>query len=197
MARPSYLVAGDLATDLAIARAMTAELEAYIVNDDLYRTITVRLADGDHNLQMTGSDLLSRLHRLQTDRSLLNATQQTELDAIQKQRAETIYSLRTRFHERLQREIKARLDSLRWFLDDCTQDNQRCRVEFPFEIRNRQRIEEACKELGADFSPDLQTSLQKVDERLRRMTAASSFIWDEKLKTAYPINPYWYLYVRP
>jgi len=196
-ARTSYLVAEDPSVDLQIAEAMTAELEDYIVKDDLYRTLIVRIPGADQNLQMTGGDLLSRLHRLQSVRSELSPDLQTRVDAVDKKARDIIYSLRTRFHDRLQREMKARLDSLKWFLDDCGQDMQRCRTEFPFEMRNRQRIEEILKELGSEVSEELITRQRAIDQRIRTFTHGADFVWDSRLQSAFPRSPYWYLYASP
>lgn len=197
MTRTSYLVAGDPVGELAIAETMAKELEDYIINNELYRTIVARTPEGDQRLQMTGGDLLSRLYRLQAQRAALSPDQQARLDTVQKAVETTIYSLRTRFHERLLREVKARLDSLNWYLGDFAQDRLRARTEFPFEIRNRERIEQLVKELGSDLTPELKQNISKIDQRIRMMTAANGFIWDEKLKAAYPSSPYWYLYVTP
>jgi hypothetical protein len=190
-------MAEDPATDLAIARTMAEELEDYLIADDLYRTITVAFPTGNQNLQMTGADLLTRLYRLQGERATLTAAQRTELEQLQQQVDQTIYSLRTRFHQRLQREIKARLDSLRWFLDDCASDRQRCHVEFPFEMRNRQRIEEALKELDYQLDGELKKQLQRIDERIRLAAVGAPFLWEERLKPLFPAEKYWYLYMRP
>jgi len=195
--RTSYLLAGDPATDLQIAEAMTRELEEYIIKTDLYRTLFVRIAGGDPSLQMTGGDLLTRLHRLQSVRAQLTPDLQARVDSVDQEARRIIYSLRTRFHERLQREMKARLDSLKWFLDDCGQEIARCRAEFPFEIRNRQRIEEIVKEVGSDLAEDLRATLRTIDQRIRTLTHGGEFVWDEQLQAAFPRNPYWYLYVSP
>lgn len=197
MAKTSVLIAGNPVDDLAIAEAMTKELEDYLVNNELYRTVVVRTSDGDQRLQMTGGDLLTRLHRLQATRDLLTPDQQTRLDATRKTVEATIYSLRTRFHERLQREMKARLDALNWYLGELAQDPVRARPEFPFEMRNRQRIEEILQELGSDLTPELKNSLNEIDHRIRMLTRSGGFIWDEQLKSAFPSHPYWYLYVMP
>ncbi len=197
MTKNSVLIAEEPATDLAIATAMAGELEEYIVKDDLYRTLIVRTPTGDQNLQMSGGDLLARLHRLQAERGQLSAAQQSQLAIVQKQVAETIYSLRTRFHQRLQREVKARLDSLKWFLDDAMQDAKRARIEFPFEMRNRQRIEEILRELSGELPAELRERLTAVDARIRMVAHGGDFIWDERLKAAFPPSPYWYLYVSP
>lgn len=197
MGKTSYLMAEDPKVDLQIAEAMSAELEEYLLKNDLYRTIIVRIPGHDQNLQMTGGDLLTRLHRLQSARDQLEPTWQERLDRVDQQARATIYSLRTRFHDRLQRELKARLDSLKWFLDDCSSEPARCRAEFPFEMRNRQRIEEILKELGADAPADLASAVRGIDQRIRLITHATDFTWDAKLQTAFPRSPYWYLYVSP
>jgi hypothetical protein len=195
--KSSYVLAEEPATDLAMVQAMAAELEEYIVADELYRTITVRLPTGTQNIQMTGADLLTRLYRLRGERSHLSSSAQVQLDEVQQQVTQTIYSLRTRFHNRLLREIKTRLDSLKWFLDDCAADRKRCHVEFPFEMRNRQRIEEALKELDYQLDEELQKRLRQIDERIRVIAVAAPFLWDEKLRPLFPADTYWYLYRRP
>lgn len=193
----AYLIAASPVEDLNIAEAMEQELEDYLVKDDLYRTIIVSLPSGDQKLQMTGGDLLTRLHRLKAVRDQLSPDLQARLDAVETRARQTIYSLRSRFYDRLRREMKARLDSLKWFLDDCTSEPQRCRAEFPFEMRNRQRIEELLKELGNNVSPELQNLLQATDHRIRVVSRAADFIWDNSLQSAFPPQPYWYLYVTP
>jgi hypothetical protein len=195
--KASYLVAEDPAVDLQIAEAEVQELEDYILSDVLYRPLIVRASSGDLNLQMTGGDLLTRLHRLRSQRQQLLPDLQTRVDTVDQAARRIIYSLRTRFHARLQREMKARLDSLKWFLDDCGQDRQRCRVEYPFEVRNRQRIEEILKESEGDLPEELKNYLRTIDQRVRVLTHATDFIWDAQLQEAFPRQPYWYLYASP
>lgn len=183
--------------DLAITEAMVAELEEYIIKDEVYRTLIVRTPSGDHNVRMTGGDLLARLHRLHGEQKALSAEQVRRLEEAQRQADATIYSLRTRFHQRLHREMKARLDSLTWFLDDCSQDKQRGRVEFPYEMRNRQRIEEILKNLGTNVPAALRESLRRVDKRIREIGKVGSFTWDKRVEHIYPQDEYWYLYMLP
>ena len=195
--KTSILVAGDSVEDLEIAEAMAHELEDYLIKDDLYKTVTVRVGRGDQMMQMTGGDLLTRLYRLQSIRNELLPDLQARVDAVTQMVHNTAYSLLGRFHDRLRREMKARLDSLKWFLDDCGAELQRCRAEFPFEMRNRQRIEEILKELSNDVSPELMQQSQAIDQRIRTLTHSANFAWDERLKTVFPPQPYWYLYVSP
>ena len=197
MSEDSYLLAEEPPVDLAIAEEMVAELDSYLVGNDLYRTVMARTGRGELKLQMSGGDLLSRLHRLQGERDALSAAEQARLDAVQQSADRAIYSLRTRFHERLGREMKARLDSLRWYLDECQEDRAKCRTEYPFEIRNRQRIEEILKQLGKNASPELMSVLNQVDRRIRQLGQSPGFVWDRRLEKVYPSDRYWYLYQRP
>jgi hypothetical protein len=197
MSQSSHVLAEDPAVDLAIAQEMVEELETYIVNNDLYRTVIARTPRGDEKLTMTGGDLLTRLYRLQSQRDQLSVEQQQTLDTIQDKADQVIYSLKTRFHDRLQREMKARLDSIKWFLDDCAEDRRRCQTNYPFEIRNRQRIEEILKQIGDNLPESLSNQLQSVDRRLEQGTTGRDFVWDAGLQNAFPAGQYWYLYRLP
>ena len=197
MTKQSYLLAEDPTTDLTIAEAMVAELEEYLIKDELYRTMIIRAPGGDLNVRMTAGDLLSRFQRLQGESAELTTAQREKLAAIMKQAETIIYSLHSRFQQRLEREMKARLDSLRWFLDDCDEDRACCRTEFPYEMRNRQRIEEILKRMGGALPAALKAQLQQIDQHIRQIATASPFIWDERLQVAFPRTPYWYLYMRP
>jgi len=196
VSKASYLLAEEPAIDLAVVAAEIKNLEEYIIKDEVYRTVIAPTPGGDRNLQMTGGDLLSRLYRLQQQRDALTDAEQGELDNLQSQSDAIIKSLRTRFRGLAEREIKTRLNSIGWFLDDCASDQKRCRTEFPFEIRNRQRIEELLKvfEPGG-LDEKLATALKSMDQRIRMSARASDFIWDERLESAFPKSPYWYLYV--
>ena len=196
MTNGSTVLVEDPSVDLEIVEGMIPELEDYIIKDEVYRTVILPTSSGDQNIRMTGGDLLARLHRLNGEREALNATQQQRLDAAQSKADEIIRSLKTRFNQRLLREMKARLDSLRWFFDDCGADRQRCRVEFPFEMRNRQRIEEIMKQTK-EIPADIAALLTRVDKRIREFSAPGEFIWSPRLQKVYPREPYWYLYMKP
>jgi hypothetical protein len=197
MAKNNYVLAEEPAADLAVLEAFAAELEEYIVKDELYRTVRVHLPTGDQMIQMSGGDLLTRIFRLAAERDRLTPEQQARFDAARSAVEQTIYSLRTRFHQRLLREVKARLDSLNWFLDECASEPARCRGEYPFEIRNRQRIDAVVQELGGDLTPELKSQIGRTDERLRMIVRPGNFAWDSRLEGVFPRTRFWYLYVSP
>ena len=197
MSKSNYVLAEEPAVDLAVLEAFAAELEEYIIKDELYRTVRVHLPTGDQMIQMSGGDLLTRIFRLAAERERLTPEQQSRFDAARGAAEKIIYSLRTRFHQRLQREIKARLDSLNWFLDECSSDPARCRGEYPFEIRNRQRIDAIVSELGTDLPAELKNQISRIDERIRMIVRPAGFAWDTRLEGVFPRTRFWYLYVSP
>lgn len=197
MAKTSTLIADDPVIDLAVVEAMVQHLEDYIIREDLYQTVFAATPRGDQSLQMTGGDLLTRLYRLQHLQDELSTEQSVRVETLRSTAEATFKSLRTRFHDRLKVELKSRLNSISWFLDECAGDAQRRRVEYPFEIRNRQRIEEILKRIGDDLDETLLNHLRSIDKRIRSATQAGEFVWDPKLKAAFPNAPYWYLYVSP
>lgn len=191
----SHVVAENPSTDLQIVREMVSELENYIINEDLYRTVVIRTPTGDARLKMTGGDLLTRLYRLSRERARLSSAEQQELDALQAESERIIYSLKTRFQQRLVRELKARTDALKWYLDDAAQTPHEGKSNYPYEIRNRQRIEEIVKALGNHVPAENAVALANVDRRLRGMGSGAAFVWDPALAEVFPSQPYWYLYI--
>lgn len=187
----------DPANDLDLVQAMADELDNYLIDNELYRTVIAPTAGrGDQRINMTGGELLTRLHRLQATRDQLAPADQERLDRVASQVRDGIKGLRTRFHSRLQQEVKSRLNSLRWFLDSCAQDRRSCRSEYPFEIRNRQRVEEAVKEMGT-LPEELAGELATVDRRIRAVARPSEFVWSDSLSDVFPRDPYWFLYMLP
>lgn len=196
MSLDSHVLSPTPEADLAVCAAMVDELEDYIIGDELFRTVITRVpGQGEVKFQMTGGDLLARLYRLNAEKAHLSAAQQAEVARLSEAAERTIYSLKSRFNQRLLREMKSRLDSLRWFLDEASEDPTRGKANYPYEIRNRQRIEEIVKRLGPEIPADLQGQLAAVDSRLRAVAAGDEFVWDARLQPYFPSPPYWYLYV--
>lgn len=194
MSTESHVVAVTPANDLVIVKAMVEELEDYIVNEKVYRTVVVRTSQGDQRLQMTGGDLLTRLYRLQMERDRLTPQEQATLDSVAAESEKTIYSLKTRFHQQLVRELKARTDALKWYLEEAATDSTQARTNYAFEIRNRQRIEEIVKALGTGVPQEAAAALASVDRRLRGLKRGDQFVWDASLLDVFPRGVYWYLY---
>lgn len=197
MSQKSHVLAESPAVDIAVLGAEIDELEDYIIADEVYRTVRVVTPSGAQMVQMSGGDMLTRLFRLQGERERLPVDQRSQVKDLALRAESTAYSLRTRFHDLLQREMKTRIDSLNWFLDDVMGDPKRARAEYPYEIRNRQRIDAIAAELGDDLAPALKSELHRVDERIRLIVRPAEFVWDESLAPIFPRERFWYLYTSP
>lgn len=196
-AKLSTTVAATPAEDLAVVREMTNELQDHLLGNEVYRTLVIVTAQGEERIQSSCGDLLGRLRKLDGQSRLLSAAQKDELTAIRRRMDATINSLQGRYQNLLEREMRARLNSLQWYLDDCDEDRRQCRVQYPFEIRNRERIAEMAKALGDRLPSDIQAEIASVDSRLREMTTGADFVWDNRVKEVYPKADYWYLYALP
>ena len=197
MTTKSHVLAETPEIDLAVVAAEVDELEEYIIKGDVYRTLRVQTPSGTQMVQMSGGDLLARLYRLEAVREQLPPEQRSRAKDLALAARSTIYSLRTRFHDLLKREVKTRLDSLNWFLDDVMGDPKRARVEYPYEIRNRQRIQLMVEELAENMSPELKQQIARVDDRIRLIAKPAGFLWDAHLEPIFPRERYWYMYVSP
>lgn len=102
------------ADDLTLIEAMSNELESYIVDSQVYRTLMLSGGSGNQKVMMSGGDLLARINRLRENYQSLAPEQQGRFDTVASKVQSTIYSLRTRFHELLRRELKSRSDQLHW-----------------------------------------------------------------------------------
>ena len=126
-----------VAEDLTRTEAMAKELEAYIVAGEVYRTVVIA-ADGNRKITMSGGDLLARLKRLHEQAGALSAEQKGRLEQVANSVQNSIYALRTRFHDLLRRELKARNDQLSWNVE-IRRDRAEDKAD-PAEVQNRQHI---------------------------------------------------------
>ncbi len=197
-AKLSTVIAAAPETDLAVVAAMAAQFESYIMRGEVYRTVAVTTASQvEERVQSSSGDILARLHKLAAQSDELSPEQkQTMADAIA--RIEDVTArLPSHYQALLLREARARLNSLQWYLDDCMENRRECRVQYPFEIRNRQRIGEIGKAMDAAGAKALAPQLEGIDLRLRRLTRGGDFVWDASVAHVYPDSEYWYLYALP
>ena len=199
--RLSTVIAAAPETDLAVVQAMAAQFESYIMRGEVYRTVVVPAsADGgagERPVQSSCGDVLARLHKLAAQAGSLSGEQKQVLASAKAQIDTATGRLPSHYQALLLREARARLNSLNWFLDDCNENRRECRVQYPFEIRNRQRIAEIYKALEAGSADALATQVASIDQRLQSMLTSGEFIWETSVAHVYPREAYWYLYGLP
>jgi len=200
--RLSTVIAAAPETDLAVVVAMAAQFESYILKGQVYRTVVVptpgdQRGAGERPVQSSGGDVLARMHKLAAQSDSLSPEQKQALATAKDQIDTATGRLPSHFQALLLREARARLNSLNWFLDDCNENRRECRVQYPFEIRNRQRIAEIHKALDAASADAVATQVASIDQRLQSMLTSGDFIWESSVAHVYPSQEYWYLYGLP
>ncbi len=200
--RLSTVVAATPETDLAVVEAMAAQFESYIMRGQVYRTVVVPTPSdsrgaGERPVQSSGGDVLARLHKLGAQSDSLSAEQKKALASASAQIDKATGRLPSHYQALLLREARARLNSLNWFLDDCSENRRECRVQYPFEIRNRQRIAEIGKALESGSADAVATQVASIDQRIQGMLTSGEFVWEATVAHVYPREEYWYLYGLP
>ena len=197
-AKLSTVIAAAPETDLAVVVAMASQFESYIMRGEVYRTVAVKAASQvEERVQSSSGDILGRLHKLTAQLDELSSEQKQTMADAKARIDEVTARLPSHYQALLLREARARLNSLQWYLDDCQENRRECRVQYPFEIRNRQRIGEIGKAMDAAGARALAPQLEGIDLRLRRLTRGGEFVWEASVTHVYPDSEYWYLYVLP
>ena len=129
--------------------------------------------------------MLARLHKLAAQSDSLSPEQKQALATARTQIDTATGRLPSHYQALLLREARARLNSLNWFLDDCNENRRECRVQYPFEIRNRQRIAEICKALEANSADAVATQVASIDQQLQSMLTSGDFIWESSVAHVY------------
>ena len=184
--------------EVVLLQAMAAELEAYLLGDDLYRQLVIRTSRGDQMPRMSLGSFLETLARLEeaANAGHLSPSQWEVLTEARHRLEELRRRFPTAYRDKLVRELKSNLDSWSWFLQECAEDLRRCRDEYPFEVRLRNRIATLMDALGAEVPAQHAARLERLDAQLRRLFVPGPFVWAEELKARYPRDRYWWLYGR-
>ena len=182
---------------LLSAGTMADALEYYLIEGNIFRIVMVRRAHGLERMTMSVGELFTLSNTLQAMRFALTSEQKLRLDKMLASIEQTNVQLCTRLQEMIIREIMSRLDRINWFLHDCENQKEGRYLAFPSEIRNRQRVEELVKALSDEETEGVTQRVERIDQRIRGVTHKSNFIWPIEVKSIYPENVYWYLYMLP
>ncbi len=177
----------------AVLATEASVLEDYLMSQLVYRQ--VRVEDAGRFLQhlMSLGDFLE--HRAVWEALIAQRPESySPADAELARVGES--QLRTFAHrtEKLaHREIKARLDSLRWNLESWTKEGHPGPTLFATEMAQRSRIQRLGDRFGWTAANG---ALQEVDARIRTRTEKGDFIWNIAYAGAFPPASYWFLYRR-
>ena len=197
MSEQSYLVSEDLKE----AEGMVEGLIPYLESNEVYGRIGGGgIFGGGNQPALTAGALEMRLRRLRLLRDQMNADQQTRLDALEARYDDTLKDWRAHYERRLLREANSRLDAMRPFFQETTENPRLADSVYKPELLRRtivQDIMNALERLGVDSS-ELSSKARQVDSRFRGVIGeAAPFQWDAQLEPVYPQKDYWWLYRKP
>ncbi|MEX0787299.1 MAG: hypothetical protein WD906_02825 [Anaerolineales bacterium] len=179
---------------LALAEAMGEDLEPYLQSPVLYWPVSARLPAAVHPPRLSLGTLQLTLDELGALRASLNPEQRTRglmLDSL-------LEAARGRHGSALQRKAQdeqgGRLRLWRAYLDDLAEGGG-SRQDYPGEVRNRL----IASRLALWAASPAQASAMGEgsaghDRALRAIFQPGEFVLDERLRSVYPSEEFWYLY---
>ncbi len=145
--------ADQVAVRLEITQAMARELNDYLMGNTLYRRMLVDTAAGSQPVVMTLGALLENLGVLDGQASAMDETQRAQVAAIHDVVARARRTFPEAWQGLLRRELKALLDTRKWYLEDLAQGKAEPNRTDP-EVQQRSRIDLVMRELASTGGVD-------------------------------------------
>jgi hypothetical protein len=181
----------DGQTELIIAQHMLRDLEEYLKSEVLYWHVAEPNPLGSHMPQLTIGALLEAMVRA--------AAAQNDLPPVQRQELETVRARHDRIraaHPALYagkalHELHSRLNAWQADLDD---SSRKTGGFYAQDVRVRAKIYLLEQALGVDTPIELQKQREQLDLELYEVFVPGEFVWDARLRPAFPQKPCWWLY---
>jgi hypothetical protein len=184
----------DAGRELGLLRSMAADLEAFLLSDVVFWSLTDSGSLQHHYPQLTLGGLLLTRAKLGALVSCLSPAGQTELAQIG-QRIDAIRSRwRANWEKKAEREIQTRLNA--W----ARTANERNAEDYASAVVPRVMLELLLNDFAGEPSPKLaqhRARLATLDMLLRGRFRLGDMVMDAGLEQAFPPQNYWYLYGRP
>lgn len=187
-----------IARDAAFCRIMTAEMEDYLKSNVLFWEPSRRDLTGVDLPKLTMGGLFLAQRRLETLRERLTANQLQALEAAEQALAYQEKEWRNRLVNKLSRELRSRLDSWAWYLDDYSAQPGAAAAHYLHQIETRVKIELLLLEAEQiDWAvEETRQRLAVLDGRLRTNFVPGDFCWPAPLAKGFPRDRFWYLWGR-
>lgn len=187
----------NLETTLAVTQEMADELTDYLMDGDLYRQMMVRTAEGMKQPKMTLGALLENIQTLHWRKDELDSQQRAALSDIEEKTDIARNGFSDSWNALLRRELKALMDSWKWYLEDAARD-ENARENYASESRIRTRIDLVMRALdGKSVGPAERKELTSLDDRLKEMMEPGDYVGPAGEQALYPRDKAWWLYGEP
>jgi hypothetical protein len=184
--------------DAAFCRTMAGEMEDYLKSNVLFWEPSQRDPTGVDLPKLTIGGLLLSQRRLETLRGMLTSSQLEALDASDKVLTFQEKEWRNRLGSKLSRELRSRLDSWSWYLDDFEEHPDAAVAHYAHQIETRVKIELLLQEADEIelAVEEARQRLNGLDGHLRSNFASDDFLWPDPLAEGFPQDRFWYLWGR-
>lgn len=182
--------------DLREAKALAEGLKGYLRGPELYGQ-----AGGFFSSMpsLTVGALLLRLRRLQALHPQLDSRQRAILEQVVQQHDEAQREWRQHYERKVIREAQSRLEAMRPFLKEASDQPRQAANLYPPEMLRRTIVQELFRwaEAQAVDLGDSRALARSIDDRLRTIARPADFQWAALLAEVYPAAEFWWLYARP
>lgn len=184
--------------NLSLARVMLQEIEDYLLSNELFWPLNPSsLRDVPSVPRLTPGVLILVLDELYVQSAELTSIQQAEYQKLNLQMQHVQDKWPEAIGRKAAREIQSRLNLWKAYVNDLIERNDRPN-NYVYEVRHRVIFERICELITRQ--PDTKTTIQNghlIDVTLQGIFKPGEFIWDPRLRTIYPKDPFWYLYGVP
>lgn len=178
--------------DLRYLRAGLADLEAYLLSDELYWPIGVKPPHGDppYPRLTPGGILLSRQSLVNRG---LNADQTQEYAELTTKLDEMRLDWQTAWQAKARRSFSSRLVQWSNFMEDYRKQPENNTDRYAYEVRGRVMLQLLEPESPAVTGAELEL-VKGLDRVLEACLKPGAFVWDPGLSPSFPQSQFWYLY---
>ena len=172
--------------DRSLILAAATELDDYLSSD----VLSWKAANTAGRL--TPGNLLLALKRTQAKLASENDTVfQKALETIEETRQLRQSAWQRKINKEIPYRLRLWINTLEDFIEDGSLDRS-----YAAQVKNRVLVELLGDEVRF-FQPEWQTSLQRADELVKKISVFGPFIWEQALEKDFPEDKFWYLYVKP
>jgi hypothetical protein len=181
----------DGSTELIIVQHMLRDLEEYLKSDVLYWHVAEPNPLGSHMPQLTIGALWEAHTRAAAAQDELTRDQREELAGACAEHDRIRAAHPALYVGKAIHELHSRLGAWESNLED---EGRKTRAIYAQDARVRAKIYLLENALGADTPDELQKQRERLDLELYEVFVPGEFVWDARLRPAFPKDPCWWLY---
>ena len=176
--------------DLAVLKAMSADLQAYLFSEVLFWQMQAPSSFPSLSL---GGLLLTRARLLAVSPRLLPA-EQTEVAQANRQIESVFFKWAVAAEKKAAQELRSRINLWARFLDECEEEGQAGAEGYRHEVSQRVIAALLLSQFPRLADADEARRLAPLDAWLRARLKTGGFIWPAEVQAGFPSGEFWFLY---